>query len=223
MRWIERTFAGIVLALLVVGLGVIALASPGLTRTLVVWSGAPALSGLTTAEAVDTAEEVRRYVTGSSVGPLPERVAGRIAFDAEAVEHLDDVRDVLSFNRRAVAVCAALAAAWVAFALARKRRRGLADGLLSAAVVTLGIVAGAAILGVIDFDRLFSGFHGLFFAPGTWQFSSESLLIQLFPLRFWVAMAALWALLSLAGAAVLFVASRSLIRERSVGPRQITT
>ena len=210
MAALERIAAGLALAVLIIGVGVIALATPGLTRVLVVWSDAPALSGLSPDEATQAAEDVRSYVTGASEDPLPQEIAGRLAFDADAVGHLDDVADVLSFNRMAIAIAAGFAAGWVSLNLARRRREELVVGLFNGAVIVVAVVVSALLLGLVDFDTLFTGFHGLFFDPGTWQFPSDSLLIQLFPLRFWVAMAALWGLLSLVGAALLYTASRSL-------------
>ena len=44
----------------------------------------------------------------------------------------------------------------------------------------------------MNFEGAFTVFHGLFFAPGTWEFPSNSLLIEVFPAGFWVSAGALW-------------------------------
>ena len=48
-----------------------------------------------------------------------------------------------------------------------------------------GFLTGIPLLfGVVPFDLLFSGFHYLFFASGTWIFPSSDLLIQTYPFAF---------------------------------------
>ena len=64
-------------------------------------------------------------------------------------------------------------------------------------------------------DWLFTTFHGVFFAAGTWTFPSDSLLIRLFPESFWIAAAAAWAALVVLGALVLWLAALWL--DRSAG------
>ncbi|HEY60486.1 MAG TPA: TIGR01906 family membrane protein [Anaerolineae bacterium] len=44
----------------------------------------------------------------------------------------------------------------------------------------------ALILGVLlNFNQIFTAFHGIFFESGTWLFHFNDTLIRLFPLRFW--------------------------------------
>ena len=72
--------------------------------------------------------------------------------------------------------------------------------------------------GLVNFDALFTWFHGLFFAAGTWEFPADSLLIELFPDGFWVAAGVTWAALVASGGLVLAVAGwfvrRAETRER---------
>jgi len=55
---------------------------------------------------------------------------------------------------------------------------------------------------------LFARFHGLFFAPGTWQFPDDALLIRVFPLRFWTASGAVWGLFVAVAAVSMICAAR---------------
>jgi hypothetical protein len=50
----------------------------------------------------------------------------------------------------------------------------------------------------------------MFFRAGTWTFPADSLLIRLFPERFWEASGAVLAALSLLGGATLAIAARLL-------------
>ena len=79
------------------------------------------------------------------------------------------------------------------------------------------VVLGAA-SAFVDFDTFFAAFHGLFFRSGTWTFPYDSMLIRLFPERFWIASGVAWATLTGAGAAVLLVAAKVL----PSGPAQAT-
>ena len=73
--------------------------------------------------------------------------------------------------------------------------------MIDKVIVVLGAVAG-----LLNFDALFTWFHGLFFAAGTWEFPADSLLIEVFPEPFWSTAAAVWAGLVLLGAGILAVA-----------------
>ena len=45
---------------------------------------------------------------------------------------------------------------------------------------------------LLDFDAAFAAFHAIFFESGTWTFAADSLIIQLFPVRFWAARGLRW-------------------------------
>lgn len=206
MQALEKALVGLVLAVLVAGVSVIALTTPGFTRTVMLATDGPALSGLDRDTAVRTAEEVRRYVAGISDAPaLPAVVDDRPGFDAAATAHLDDVRAVMGAARLATGLCAAVLAAWTLTAFVRRRWRAVTGAARVAAGIAVAGTVLAAVIGVLDFDRFFAGFHGLFFDSGSWTFPADALLIQLFPEPFWVAAGVAWAglvLLSAAGLAV---------------------
>jgi len=93
--------------------------------------------------------------------------------------------------------------------LMRGRFDLIAEGLFAGAIACVVLVGVAALFGVVSFDALFTWFHSLFFAPGTWQFPADSLLIVLFPEAFWIACGIAWALLILLGGGLLWLAARS--------------
>jgi uncharacterized membrane protein len=72
----------------------------------------------------------------------------------------------------------------------------------------LGLVVLGGLAAVFDFSTFFAAFHSLFFAAGTWQFPYDSLLIRLFPERFWTTAGAAWAVLAAGGAGLLLMIAR---------------
>lgn len=128
-------------------------------------------------------------------------------YTQDEVSHMADVRAVMLLGRRVALFSLAFSLIAIGVALKLKTFRALARvlawaGAVSGALIVLGIAAG-----FVGFDGLFSGFHTVFFADGTWQFSENSLLLSLFPLKFWIIEAAVWALGSLGAATTAFLAS----------------
>jgi uncharacterized membrane protein len=126
-----------------------------------------------------------------------------------------DVRRVIAGAGVATGVAALLLAAYVGFCIVRSRIDRLRTGMRAAAALCGVAVVVAVIAATADFSSFFAAFHGLFFRAGTWTFPADSLLIRLFPERFWEASGAAWALLVIAGAAVMLVASRLTRRVRA--------
>ena len=75
---------------------------------------------------------------------------------------------------------------------------------LTCALCALGIWA------ALDFNGFFTAFHALLFSQGNWTFGDTSLLICMYPTRFWMGMGAIWASVSLACCAASFALSRKL-------------
>jgi len=202
----EAAVAAVVIAVALLGAGLLPLTTPAFVRGLVSAVHAERDTGLPIEQTLDTAESVLRFVTDAGAPALPERVGGRAGFDAFAVSHLIDVRNVLVPARLLAMVLTAASVVWVLV-----RRRSVRGGRIARAALTgaggllVGIGGLVAAAGVLDFDRLFTQFHGLFFDAGTWVFPSDVLLIQVFPLRFWIAAGASWAALVLILAVVALV------------------
>jgi hypothetical protein len=202
---VEAAAAAALIAVAVVGVALLAVSAPPFTRLGVAAVGSAANAGLPADTALALAEDVRRFVTSTNAEPLPSTLEGRLAFDGRSVEHLVDVRGALVAARTGTLLLLALLAFWL-FIRQRAGRSGrrligasaLAAGTSLLAAAALGLLAGA-----LDFDALFTWFHGLFFAEGTWLFPPDSLLIQLFPLPFWVTAGATWAAFVVAGSVTL--------------------
>ena len=193
MRRLGTALIGLALAVLVVGLTLVPLTTPLATRELARRFAAAEEAGLPPQRMLEVAEQVRAFVAGPVGSTLPEQVDGRPGFDAAAVSHLADVRGVISAARLVTAVLAVLLAVWLGVSLSRGRKRHVGQALLAGAIWGVVLVVAAGLAGTLDFDALFTAFHGLFFAEGTWMFASDSLLIQTFPEQFWASAAGVWA------------------------------
>ena len=120
-------------------------------------------------------------------------VSDRYALDGNALSHLDDCNRLVTGAAPVLALCAIGAAAAGAFLARRGRRRLLGRMLVAGPAVMAATLAALAAWAVIDFMGFFSAFHGLFFPQGNWTFPIDSLLITMYPTRFWMGMGAVWA------------------------------
>jgi integral membrane protein (TIGR01906 family) len=211
VRHVATALVGLALAVFVVGLTLIPLTMPFATRALAERFALAEEAGLPPQRMLEVAEQVRAFVAGPAGSRLPDQVDGRPGFDASAVSHLADVRRVILAARTATWVLALLLGVWLAVALSLGRTRHVSRVMFAGALWCAVLVLLAALAGTLDFEALFSAFHGLFFAAGTWTFSADSLLIQTFPEQFWATAAAVWAVLILATAAALAVCARLLL------------
>jgi integral membrane protein (TIGR01906 family) len=209
-RWGEVTAVSMVWAAAVVGSAVLLMLLPVYTSAASQALGIPATAGLSRSDALRLSSQVRSLVSDSRFAPLPATWRGRPGFDEPAVEHLLDVRAVLHVARIVTGAAALVLALYVAYCLARRRTRRLRAGMLGGALLVVALVVISAIVALGDFDAFFAWFHSLFFRAGTWTFPADSLLIRLFPERFWEASGAVLAALSLLGGATLAIAARLL-------------
>lgn len=111
---------------------------------------------------------------------------GEPLFNERELSHMRDVRTVTRglsvFGWGLVALTAAAGLTLALSPAARPHlwRAGLAGGLL-----TLALIAAGGLLVATSFNWLFTQFHNLFFAEGTWLFPTSDTLIRLYPLPFW--------------------------------------
>jgi len=152
-----------------------------------------------------TASQVHQ-VTGSILSDLvfgpPDfavTVNGTPVLDARERGHMADVRAVMG---RLGAVAALAVLLLLALGLFGRGRRWFWRGASLGARVLAGGVVVVGVAMALFFDQVFELFHEIFFAPGTYIFSSSSeKLVQLFPDQFWsetsIALAGLVLLLAL--------------------------
>jgi hypothetical protein len=201
---------------LVVGSCALALTLPVYTSAAEQALGVPATAGLPRADVLQLSGQVRRLVADAQYVPLPSTWRGQPAFDRAAVSHLLDVRAVMSAARIATGVTALLLAVLVVVCILLGDLDLLWTSMKWGAAAVAACVVLAALAAVTNFDSFFAAFHGLFFKAGTWTFASDSLLIRLFPERFWEVSGAIWAGMSLVGSGLLAGAAH-LLRSRARG------
>ena len=125
---------------------------------------------------------------------------GEELFTEAEVGHMADVKLVMVYTMTGGA---ALLLLTLLFALLLRRWRpgGFARGVFAGSWATLGVIGAVAVLAVLNWQQFFDSFHRVFFAEGTWTFTSDSTLIRLYPGQFWIdagiATAALVILISL--------------------------
>lgn len=160
-------------------------------------------------------EDVVEYLNGSDLKP-----AAQARFTADELRHLTDVRDLWRTIYRLRDTSLVILALIGLIALGGRHSwwDGYLRTLTKSGFVILAALAALALMAVLDFDFLFNGVHGLFFAEGTWTFSGESMLIKLYPERFWVdSLTGLVAILGLVAMVNISLSSYFLVFEKRGG------
>ena len=111
--------------------------------------------------------------------------SGEEIFNEGELGHMVDVKRVVTGMRIAL-FSAMLVISGITLAAIKKglktsivvayRRGGW--GVIGLILLILGFVT-------LNFSKLFTNFHKIFFESGTWQFLTSDTLIRLFPMRFW--------------------------------------
>ncbi|MBQ9021859.1 MAG: DUF1461 domain-containing protein [Eggerthellaceae bacterium] len=92
------------------------------------------------------------------------------------------------------------------------KKRALGRALIAAPALLLLAMISIGVWAIVDFNAFFSAFHGLFFPQGNWTFPADSLLICMLPTGFWIAMAAIWIIVTIALSLVCILFGRHLLR-----------
>ncbi len=150
---------------------------------------------------------VRARIFSNHQQPLDDRDNPQIPMNYRELAHLDDVSALIRVLHLAAMVT--LSTALLASAtLKRDSRLVWRSGLRAGAVWTLLLVLALGCLATVAWELIFTAFHQLFFAAGSWQFSSSSTLIRHFPPRYWLFNAAGLALMLSILAGILLFSTR---------------
>lgn len=150
--------------------------------------------GLSTAERIRLAQVCQDYLrSNADISFLAdlELPNGEPAFNQRELRHMDDVQTVY----RGLTVAGIIAAViWIGFAatlIATGRHQPLIPtALLRGSLLILGLLAALGAFMLLDWAQFFAAFHRLFFEGDTWIFPLSDTLIRLFPIRFWIDVAA---------------------------------
>jgi len=167
-------------------------------------SGAPDLPDTATPPGID--ELAARFMLAGESYVLPY----------DALTHLDDVFSVVSTARIVLAALAAVAFIGCLLIGFTSGRHQVGLTLMAAAILVAALFIGLTAWAIIDFDGLFAFIHSIFFAEGTWTFGADSLLIRMYPLAFWIAMGALWLVVTLFVCFVSFAVGRFMRRREYI-------
>lgn len=150
--------------------------------------------GLSTAERIRLAEVCQDYLASNAdISLLADLTLadGQPAFNQRELRHMADVQAVY----RGLTISGITAALiWVATIVA-----GVATGrlehlvpaaLINGSLFTLGLLAAVGAFMLISWGQFFTTFHRVFFEGSTWIFPPSDTLIRLFPIRFWIDIAA---------------------------------
>lgn len=112
-----------------------------------------------------------------------EVTALTVPYNEQELAHLDDVQQVMQWAD-AVVVILLLATLALLYHSRVDWKRYLRRG----GITTVAIVSFIILFLLLSFNTAFTIFHLLFFPQGNWIFPADSLLIQTFPLAFFVRM-----------------------------------
>jgi len=110
---------------------------------------------------------------------------GRKMFAPEELDHMVDVKNVVSTASIVWYVLIGLSLAMFIWLVVMRQWDGIRKALNAGGWVTVSLLGALLVFLAISFDQLFTLFHKLFFADGTWTFLESSTLIRLFPFVFW--------------------------------------
>lgn len=150
--------------------------------------------GFSTTERVQLAEIAMDYLaTQADISLLADlRLSdGAPAFNARELRHMVDVQAVYGYLMRAGVIAALIwLGGMVALLAAGDTRQRAPAVLLNGSRFTLGLLAVVGAFMVLSWGEFFTTFHRIFFEGDTWTFPYSDTLIRLFPMRFWMDVAA---------------------------------
>ncbi len=179
--------------------------------------------GLSTAERIRLAEVCQDYLASNAdVSLLADlRLSnGEPAFNQRELRHMADVQAVYRGLTIAgvVAVLVWIGASTALYAAGRLEHP-VPTALWNGGLLTLGLLTVVGAFMLVSWGQFFTAFHRLFFTGNTWVFPPSDTLIRLFPIRFWIDIAA-----TIVGLLVIECVLASVVGWiwRRRGPRQVT-
>lgn len=144
--------------------------------------------GMETPERKQWAGYSIRYLTNNE--PIDylsnlQNFKGQKIFTESELSHMADVKEVVQRALLAWYIILGLSVAMLVWFLVMGQWSAMRKAFQAGGWVTFGLISALLIFLAVSFDTLFTRFHQLFFAEGTWLFDESSTLIRLFPFVFW--------------------------------------
>ncbi|HOJ00724.1 MAG TPA: TIGR01906 family membrane protein [Anaerolineaceae bacterium] len=111
---------------------------------------------------------------------------GKPLFNQRELSHMRDVRDLTHIVLAVWYASIAVMAAGIVLALKLHWQTHLLEAGKLASKIIFFFIVFVLLAVLLNFDRLFTIFHSLFFEGDTWLFYPSDSLIRLFPTPFWV-------------------------------------
>jgi integral membrane protein (TIGR01906 family) len=163
--------------------------------------------GFSTAERIRLAEISMDYLaTQADISFLADlRLSnGTLAFNTRELHHMVDVQTAYGYLMQAGIIAALIWIGGIVALLAAGDTHSRAPGtLLNGSRFALGLLAAVGAFMVLSWGEFFTTFHRIFFEGDTWTFPYSDTLIRLFPMRFWIDVAATVVTLLIAEAVVI--------------------
>jgi len=144
--------------------------------------------GMKTSERKQWAGYAIRYLVNSEsieyLGNL-QTFEGQKIFTESELSHMVDVKEVVQRALLAWYIVIGLSVAMLGWFIIMGQWSSMRHAFQAGGWVTLTLISALLVFLAVSFDTLFTRFHQLFFASGTWLFDESSTLIRLFPFVFW--------------------------------------
>jgi integral membrane protein (TIGR01906 family) len=116
---------------------------------------------------------------------------GAPAFNERELQHMDDVQTVFDGITVAGSVAAlVVVGSLVALSTSKGWRPHVPVALRRGSLITIGLLVAVGVYMALSWDQFFTNFHRVFFEGDSWLFRYSDTLIRLFPMRFWIDVAA---------------------------------
>lgn len=173
------------------------------------------VTGIDRAQLDEAAADLRRYFNDDRavISTLVIDANGRESplYTPREVSHLRDVKQLFQWTFRAQELAVTYAIAYVVcvFIWARELSlRALAGHVMTSVLIGAGVVGGIGVFALTGFENAWTEFHQIVFTNDFWLLDpTADRLIQMFPEDFWFDATLLIGMMTLAEAALLFLAS----------------
>lgn len=110
---------------------------------------------------------------------------GEPIYNQRELQHMEDVKEVVIIMRLVLSGSVLLLTGATWFAVKKGQEIFLLKSFRRGAWGVIGLMVAILFFVMLNFNRLFTWFHQMFFEAGTWLFHPSDTLIRLYPLRFW--------------------------------------
>ena len=136
---------------------------------------------------------------------------GYIGFQAHEADHMADCQGLIGLAGTLRWITGAAALLLTGIGILLRRRKALADGMLTGLCAAGVLFAGIAVWALVDFDGLFITFHRVAFTNEGWLLDPRTdLLIRLMPIDFFVSLGIRIMIWILAAGIMLFCTGKSI-------------